>query len=252
MRLVPYLTLWIFCFSPAGLQAAGSGGLSHQVVERLGQGNISITDIESLRSGAAFFTRNCVSCHSAEFMRYKRISDDLNMSEEELKTTGIMPADAGIYDYIETVLSREDAIAAYGIVPPDLSLTARKRGADWILAYLRAYYPDHTKTSGFNNLVFPNTAMPNIFIGLQGTQIPVIETNSHGEKVFLGFKEEMEGSLNKKQFYNQMRDVTNYMDYLAEPAKLQRVALGWKVLLFIALLILITYFIKREYWKDVR
>ena len=255
MKLTNCIRLFILlnlCFLPVSLHAAGSNGFSGQVIDRLGQGNISITDIESLRSGAIFFAKNCTSCHAVELMRYKRIADDLKMSEEEMKSAGIMPDDANIYDSIKTPLSPADAKAAYGTVPPDLSLTARVRGTSWILAYLRSFYQDDARPSGANNLVFPNTAMSNVFIGIQGIQSPVIETDSHGEKRFLGFKQESEGSLNKKAFYNQMRDLTNYMDYLAEPAKIQRVTMGWKVLLFIFLLIIVTYFIKREYWKDVK
>ena len=260
MKLTNCLRLFLllnFCFLPAMLlpvsvHAAGSNGLSDQVIERLGQGNISITNIESLRRGAVFFANNCTSCHAVELMRYKRIGDDLKMSEEEMKSAGIMPDDANIYDSIKTPLSPVDAKAAYGTIPPDLSLTARVRGTSWILAYLRAFYQDDASSNGVNNLVFPNTAMPNMFIGIQGIQSPIIETDGHGEKRFLGFKQESEGSLNKKTFYNQMRDLTNYMDYLAEPAKIQRVTMGWKVLLFIFLLIIVTYFIKREYWKDVK
>ena len=251
MKFLPYWILLALSVCSISTYAA-SGGMADQVMQRLGQGDLSITDIKSLRSGAVFFAKNCVSCHSAGLMRYKRIADDLDMTEEELKSAAIMPADAKIYDTITTNLSVEGAVAAYGVVPPDLSLTARKRGTDWLLAYLRSYYPDDTQPSGFNNMVFPNAAMPNIFIGLQGIQNPVIKTDTHGNKQFLGFEQEAEGGLNQKQFYNQMRDVVNYMDYLAEPAKIQRVTLGWKVLLFILLLMLITYLIKREYWKDVR
>lgn len=250
MKFLKYSVLLVLSFLSVSTYAA-SGGMADQVIQRLGQGNLKITDIESLRSGAAFFAKNCVSCHSAELIRYKRIADDLQMSEEALKTAGIMPEDAGIYDAVQTMLSAEGAVAAYGVVPPDLSLTARKRGTDWLLAYLRAYYPDDTQASGFNNLVFPNSAMPNIFIGLQGIQNPIIKEDGHGGKQFLGFQQESAGSLNQKQFYNQIRDLVNYMDYLAEPAKIQRVTLGWKVLLFILLLMIVTYFIKREYWRDI-
>ncbi|MBE8182226.1 MAG: cytochrome c1 [Candidatus Portiera sp.] len=241
LRRIEQLAILALCLIAGNVWAAGSD-------YRLDKAYTKITDIESLRRGAIIFAQNCVSCHSAQYMRYSRIGEDLEWSSEELRKN--MGITGSVFDTIASPLTDEAAEAAYGIVPPDLSLRAKVRGLDWMLSYLKGFYRDEQSSTGFNNAIFPDTAMSNILAALQGIQDPVYEED-HGEKVLVGLELSSPGIMSRKEFHNAMTDLVNYMDYMSEPAKLQRVQLGWKVMLFLLLLIFLTYFVKREYWKDV-
>ena len=229
-----------------GMQTAMAAGGSGDY--RLDKADTDITDLESLRRGAILYTQNCVACHSAKYMRYSRIGEDLEWSNEELRKN--MNVLGSVYDSIASPLTDEAAITAYGVVPPDLSLRAKVRGLDWMLSYLKGFYRDTDSSTGFNNAIFPDTGMSNILVALQGLQDPVFE-EVDGEQVLVGLKQASPGTLNRKEFHNAMNDLVNFMDYMSEPAKIQRVQLGWKVMLFLLLLILLSYLVKREYWKDV-
>ena len=215
---------------------------------RLDKAYTDITDIESLRRGAMLFAQNCVVCHSAQYMRYSRIGEDLKWDNDELRTK--MNVLGSVFDSIQTPLKDEDAIASYGVVPPDLTLRAKIRGMDWMLTYLKGFYRDTESSTGFNNVLYPDTTMSNVLVGMQGVQDPVYK-EVHGEKQLVGLQLVSPGTMSRKEFHNAMTDLVNFMDYISEPAKIQRVQLGWKVMLFLLMLIILTYLVKREYWKDV-
>lgn len=231
----------VFCSSIGNLWAAESD-------YRLEKAYTKITDIESLRRGALIFAQNCVACHSAQYMRYSRIGEDLEWSNDELRQN--MGVTGSVFDTIKSPLSAEAATAAYGIEPPDLSLRAKVRGLDWMLTYVKGFYSDEGSSTGFNNVIYPDTAMSNVLAAMQGIQEPVYE-EVHGEQKLVGLKITTPGLMTRKEFHNAMTDLVNFMDYISEPAKLQRVQLGWKVMLFLLLLIFLTYLVKREYWKDL-
>ena len=217
---------------------------------RLEEARNDITDIESLRSGAKLFVAQCQSCHGIEYLRYSRIGRDLQWSEEELIANLNMPLE-GIYDYIISPLSPEQGEQAYGIAPPDLSLRSRVRGSDWMLTYLKGFYQDPDRPTGFNNTVFPQVSMPWLMGSMQGIQQPVYK-EIHGEPKLVGLEITTPGSMGRKEFHNAMLDLTNFLEYAGEPSKIQRVQLGWKVMLFIAFFTFCTWLLKQEYWRDVR
>ena len=208
-----------------------------------------ITDIESLRRGAEFYVVNCQSCHALKYMRYSRIGKDLNWDADALRDKLRMPD--SVFDTISSPLSEEQGVQAYGIAPPDLSLRSRVRGSDWMLTYLKGFYQDADSATGFNNVVFPGVAMPWLLAGMQGVQQPVYD-QMHGEKRLTELELVEKGSMSRKEFHNAMLDLTNFLEYVGEPAKIQRVQLGWKVLLFVLVLIWLTVLVKQEYWRDVK
>ena len=215
---------------------------------RLEPARNDITDIESLRAGAQFYVTNCQTCHSMEYMRYSRIGQDLQWSEAELRANLNMPD--SIYASIKSPLSPEQGELAYGIAPPDLSLRARVRGSDWILTFLKGFYPDPESPTGYNNVVYEGVAMPWLLAGLQGSQQPLYQ-DMHGEQQLVGLELSNPGSMNRRQFHDTMLDLTNFLEYAGEPAKMQRVQLGWKVMLFILVLTGLTILVKQEYWRDI-
>ena len=192
----------------------------------LDHANIDISDTASLQNGAKLFMNYCSGCHAISFMRYNRIAKDLNLSDslvaEHLMFAGEKPGDT-----ITTAMPKEGAAKWFGITPPDLSLVARSKGTDWIYSYLRGFYEDDSKVFGVNNKVLGNASMPDVLWSLK-------EGRSEAE------------------FDQDVRDITNFLDYVGEPAKLIRTSLGVWVLLFLGVLLVLTYLLKKEYWKDVK
>jgi len=192
----------------------------------LDQANTDISDTSSLQNGAKLFMNYCSGCHAISFMRYNRIAKDLNLSDslvtEHLMFAGEKPGDA-----ITTAMPKESAAKWFGTTPPDLSLVARSKGTDWIYSYLRGFYEDDSKVFGVNNKVLENASMPDVLWSLK------------------------EGK-SEAGFDQDVRDITNFLDYVGEPAKLIRTSLGVWVLLFLGVLLVLTYLLKKEYWKDVK
>jgi ubiquinol-cytochrome c reductase cytochrome c1 subunit len=216
--------------------------------------NVDLGDRDSLQRGARLFVNYCLSCHSASYMRYNRMAKDLGIGDKMVgKYMGFITDKEGKFKVgalMEANMTPEVAKATFNTVPPDLSDVARSRGPDWIYTYMRSFYRDNTP-SGWNNAVFPHVAMPNVLYGMQGVQRAVFTTKKDGEREFDRFEVEKPGTLSEKQYDAAMRDLTNFMVYLGEPAKLVRYRLGVFVLLFLAVLLLFSWLLKKDYWKDI-
>jgi ubiquinol-cytochrome c reductase cytochrome c1 subunit len=220
---------------------------------------IDINDKASLKRGAKAFADYCYSCHSASFMRFNRIAKDLEMDEQEVRemmihTRGKKGEPTKIGELMKVSMTADYAKNAFGTAVPDLSLAARARGADWVYTYLRSFYVDPYRPTGFNNTVFPDVGMPNVLWRLQGLQEAVYETVDHDgvevEKLD-HMKLVQPGTLSTEEYDAFAADLTNFMVYLAEPVQVERRSLGWKVLLFLVIFFGFAYALKKEYWKDV-
>jgi len=220
---------------------------------------IDINDKESLRRGAKAFADYCYSCHAASFMRFNRIAKDLEMEEQEVRemmihTRGKKGEPTKIGDLMKVSMTDDYAKSVFGTAVPDLSLTARARGADWLYSYLRSFYVDPYRPTGFNNTVFPDVGMPNVLWSLQGLQEPVYKTVVHGDvevEELDHFEQIQAGKLSSDEYDAFLGDLTNFMVYIAEPVQVERRSMGWKVLLFLVVLFGFAYALKKEYWKDV-
>ena len=220
---------------------------------------IDISDKESLRRGAKAFADYCYSCHAASFMRFNRIAKDLEMEEQEVRemmihTRGKKGAPTKIGDLMKVSMTDDYAKNAFGTAVPDLSLSARARGADWVYTYLRSFYVDPYRPTGFNNSVFADVGMPHVLWSLQGLQEAKYKTVVHGDvevEELEGFEQVQAGSLSSDEYDMFVTDLVNFMVYVAEPVQLERRSLGWKVLLFLIILFGFAYALKKEYWKDV-
>lgn len=211
-------------------------------------------NIKSLQRGARNFVNYCAGCHSAQYVRYSRIAKDLGLTEEQVLENFMFGA-GKLESTMQSAMPADDARRWFGAPPPDLSLTARSRGADWIYSYLKGFYEDPKATFGSNNVVLENAAMPHVLVELQGVQVAKYEEtvdsegNPHEEIVALELASP--GSLTPEQYDEFVRDLVNFMDYIGEPVKLERRSLGIKVLAFLLLLFVLTFLLKKEYWKDV-
>jgi ubiquinol-cytochrome c reductase cytochrome c1 subunit len=235
------------------LVAAGPAVAAEGEAELLPAGN-DITNIPSLQRGARNFMNYCSGCHSAQYMRYNRIAEDLGISEEELQAN-LMFAGGRPFDTIRTAMPAEDARTWFGNVPPDLSLIARSRGTDYLYTFLKTFYADDTKAHGVNNLVLPGTAMPHVLASLQGLQTAEFETVRHGDNETQEFKQfqlAQPGTLTPQQYDEFVRDTVNFLEYMGEPVKVKRQQLGVWVILFLLVFTAFAWLLKREYWRDVR
>lgn len=220
---------------------------------------IDIKEKDSLVRGAHIFTAYCLSCHSASYMRYNRMAKDLDLAPDYVKKNMMFAADK-IGDLMIANMNKDEAKSWFGIVPPDLTLTARSRSPEWIYTYLRSFYYDTTSVSGWNNTLFPHVAMPHVLHELQGTKI-LAPKDSHSESAGEGhgsesttasqFETLVAGKMSDAEYDSAMRDLTNFMVYLSEPAKLQRHKYGPWVILFLVLFAGLAYLLKKEYWRDV-
>ncbi|MBX2886366.1 MAG: cytochrome c1 [Granulosicoccus sp.] len=238
------------CAVVGGALAAGPGVKLES--PRIDQGNTS-----SLQRGAKAFVNHCLSCHSAGYQRYSRLAQDLGLSEEDVQANLIFTTDdAGeptkVGSLMTNAMTTEYGKQAFGVVPPNLALTARSRGVDWIYTYLKSYYVDPSiTTTGVNNLVYPGTAMPHVLWQEQGWQSPVYGDESHGSKPIVDLELTEPGKLSESEYDDLIADITNFMAYMADPIKQTRHRVGIVVMLFLFLLLAVTYLLKKEYWKDV-
>lgn len=226
---------------------AAAGGI------HLDKANIDPNNIQSLQRGARMFVNYCLSCHSAEMMRYERMGKDLGI-EEKLLAENLLFTGGKTGDLMTVATADADSKEWFGTVPPDLTVIARARGADWLYSYMRSFYRDDSKIIGVNNLVFPDVGMPHVLWELQGWQDPVITTvkghDGHETKT-VSLKLTEPGLMTPKEYDRAVRDLVNFLDYMGEPAKHDRRALGVKVIMFLLLFLVVAYMMKREYWKDV-
>lgn len=239
-----YFLIFALMVLPVSGFAAGGGNV------HLDKVHIDLGDISSLQRGASTFVNFCLSCHSASFMRYNRMGKDLNISDDLLEENLIF-GEAKVGDLMITTMPEENAKDWFGITPPDLSLVARSRGPEWLYTYLRSFYLDESAPNGWNNTLFPHVAMPHALYELQGSQrLKDGDDKGHNEGESK-FEIVIPGKLTPAEYDVAMRDLTNFLVYLAEPAKMVRYKMGfWIVLLLVGLSVL-TYLLKKEYWRDV-
>ena len=216
----------------------------------LDDADIDLSDKESLQRGFKYFVNYCLSCHSAKYQRFGRTADDLGLTVEDVKKNLMFTADK-IGSTMDIAMGAEEATGYFGVTPPDLSVITRARGSDWVYTYLRSFYLDDSKPMGVNNVVFPDVGMPHALWELQGWQEARFKKDEHGHMKFDKFELVKAGSMSPAQFDTAMHDLVNFMTYLGDPSRMEREALGVKVILFLLVLFVLSYLLKKEYWKDI-
>ncbi|MBM4207627.1 MAG: cytochrome c1 [Gammaproteobacteria bacterium] len=211
--------------------------------------NIDPEDRASIVHGAKVFVKYCLGCHSIKHIRYQRIAKDFALDDKKV-LADIAPQGATIYDKMNTAMNAHDSSKWFGVNPPDLSLIARSRGADWLNTYLRTFYSDPSKPLGTNNLVFKDVGMPNVFWQLQGEQQPEY-TEEDGQKVISSLTLGKPGTVSPHEFDTMINDLVNFLAYVGEPVKIERERMGKYVLFYLIIFLVISYLLKKEYWKDV-
>lgn len=209
-----------------------------------------VTDTASLQRGARYFVNYCLGCHSAQYVRYSRVAEDLGIGLEQL-TENLMFTGERPDDTMVNSMAPEDADRWFGVVPPDMSLLARSRGTDYIYSFLRSFYVSPDRPNGVDNTVMPGTAMPHVLWELQGLQDAVFEPDEAGNQMFERFARVSQGTLSPEAFDEVVRDIVNFLDYISEPMQLERRAIGMRVIAFLLVFLVLAYLLKKEIWKDV-
>ncbi len=221
-----------------------------------------VTDMAALQHGAKLFVNYCLNCHAAAYMRYNRMRD-IELTDDQIKKN-LLFASEKVGDLMTVALSAKDAKDWFGAQPPDLSVIARSRagengsGADYLYTYMRSFYRDETRPTGWNNLVFPAVGMPHVLWELQGEQRPIyVEAKDPHDPAktvhqFKGFELSKPGSLSKLDYDVAVADLVAYLQWMGEPAQGQRVRLGVWVLLFLTVFTVIAWRLNAAYWKDVK
>jgi ubiquinol-cytochrome c reductase cytochrome c1 subunit len=226
------------------VSASGGAGVEHS--------GANIEDTASLQRGAKWYVNYCFGCHTLSYQRYNRLAEDLGLTEE-MVMQNLVYSNAKFADTMSIAMDPEQAESWFGKTPPDLSLTGRSRGADWIYSYLLGFYQD--ESGEWNNKLLPNAAMPHVLWHLQGIQTPVYrqETTDSGftHEVIDHFELTTAGTQSPEEFEETARDISAFLEYVGEPAKLKRKGVGIWVILFLVLFTFIAYLLKVEYWRDV-
>lgn len=216
-------------------------------------------DLAALQNGAKLFVNYCLNCHSAAFMRYNRLQD-IGITEQQIKDNLLFTTDK-VGETMKANLDPRQAKEWFGGVPPDLTLVARSRaghggtGADYLYTYLRTFYRDDTKATGWNNLVFPSVGMPHAMWELQGDRRPVfdkIESHGHTAEVFKGWEQVAPGTMTPLQYDQAIGDLVSYLQWMAEPAQNTRIRVGVWVMLFLVMALVFVWRLNASYWKDVK
>ena len=221
--------------------------------------NADVTDIASLQRGARDFVGYCLGCHSLKYERWSRLGQDLKIPKALLAKDLIPPGESPA-GYIISPMVPAEAETWFGKAPPDLSLMARERGTDYLYQYLETFYVDSSRATGANNLAFPQSAMPDIVSPLEGLKIPVYESIEEPgpdgkmvtEQVFEHFKQVAPGRMTPQQFDQFVHDTVNFLDYVGDPQRAMRHAMGIWVILFLLVFTWLAWLLKREFWKDVK
>jgi ubiquinol-cytochrome c reductase cytochrome c1 subunit len=231
--------LMALLFAPLTVLASGGAHLDHWPG--------AVGDKAALQNGAKLFVNYCLNCHGASSLRYNKLTD-LGLTEQQIRDNLMFTTDK-IGEQMRVAGRSDEQKVWFGAAPPDLTVVARARasemgsGADWLYTYLRTFYRDEKRPTGWNNVVFENVGMPNPLWQLQGQQMLNHETH----KLELA----VPGQLSPAEFDKAVSDLVGFMVWMAEPQQELRQRLGWFVLAFLAVLFVLAYALKKEYWKDI-
>jgi ubiquinol-cytochrome c reductase cytochrome c1 subunit len=234
---------------PAVVSAAEEGA-------KLDKVDIDLGNKDALRRGAKYFVNYCMGCHSLKFESYSRLAKDLGLTKKQV-FDNLMFSWSGkqrLGDHMTIAMPPAEAEKWFGKAPPDLTLSSRNRGVDWLYTYLRSFYLDPSRPTGVNNVVFPKVGMPDVLWQLQGFQkakFKEVDANGTKAEVFESFEPATKGTMTPDQFDQAVRDLVTFLAYVGEPGKQQLHRTGVWVILFLIIFTAIAYALKREYWKDV-
>lgn len=250
IKYIYYLLTFIFCIST--LNASSN--------IKLNTAPINLENTQSLQRGAKIFFDQCQGCHGLKYMRYSDLANGIKLNDQTDKNIDqiikekLMHSVQGLQETspILSPMYKDTAVKWFGKVPPDLSLITRYRGVDWVFTYMQSFYKDQTKPFGVNNLLFPDVGMPHVLAKLQGIQILKTNHNTHTSNIDSMLELIENGELSKEEYNNLVTDLVAFLSYVGEPIQLERKKIGTFVLIFLIILAVLFFLLKKEFWIDVK
>ncbi len=215
-----------------------------------------VSDVAALQRGAKIFVNYCLNCHSASAMRYNRLKD-IGLTDEQIKQNLLFTAEK-VGETMQIAMNYKDAKKWFGTTPPDLSVIARSNGKDWLYTYMRSFYLDETRATGWNNALFHNVGMPHVLWELQGTRIAnhveEVDPHDHNKKIskIAGFEQINPGLLNTHEYDEAVADLVAFLDWMSEPSQNSRKRMGLWILLYLSLFTILAWRLNASYWKDIK
>ncbi len=262
---VPVLAALAFAYAPFALPAPSA---------KPDKAHVDMRDAASLQSGAKVFVNYCLNCHAASMMRYNRLGD-LGLTEDQIRENLLFTADK-VGEMMNVGMTRKDGKDWFGVAPPDLSVIARSRGADWLYTYLRAFYRDTASPTGWNNLLYERVAMPHALWNLSGEatlevrefkteeaaiaaklqtrSFSMLERVGEGEArryLLKSTRMTTPGAQSPAQYDGTVRDLVNYLVWMGEPGQLYRKQVGIVVLFVLLILLGLSWALYKNFWKDL-
>src|SRR3982751_4723681 len=111
----------------ATLAAAGMAAASEADL-RMPPAPVDRLDEASLQRGARNFVNYCLTCHTAKYMRYNRLTD-IGLSEAQITKNLVFTTDK-TGETMTVPMTQAEGKTWFGAPPPDLSVEARIRGRD--------------------------------------------------------------------------------------------------------------------------
>ncbi len=209
-------------------------------------------DRSAVQRGLQVYRDVCAGCHGLKYIAFRNLLE-IGLSEDQAKAIAaeytVMdgPNDEGemfersgkLSDYMPSPFDNEKAARASnnGAFPPDLSLIVKARpgGENYIYSLLVGYAeaPDGVELGdGMSyNPYFP---------GHQIAMAPPIEDEA---------VEYADGTAPSKE--QIAKDVVTFLAWTAEPTLEARKQMGVKVVLYLIILTIVLYMVKRKVWSDV-
>ncbi len=214
-----------------------------------------VDNVVALQNGAKIFVNYCLNCHSASSMRYNRLKD-IGLTDDNIKDNLLFSANK-VGETMKVAMNYKDAKKWFGTTPPDLSVIARSRGTDWLYTYMRSFYLDPTRPTGWNNALFHNVGMPHVLWELQGTRVAkeIEEVSAHDGKVtkkIIGFEQVTPGKLNANEYDDNIADLVSFLDWMGEPGQNSRKRAGLWILIYLSILTTVAWLLNNNYWKDIK
>ena len=231
---------------------------------QLRHAHVNLNDKAALQKGAKLFMNFCASCHTLKYLRYNRLAQDLELTDylgqidTKLLYSNLIFTESKVHEPIVNAMPKADARQWFGVEPPDLSLIARIRTPDWLYSYLTGFYTDPSRPFGVNNWVYPDVAMPNVLVNMQGEQFPLFReeevrlNGTYTTQTIEGVLLLKKGLMYEQEFKSAVNDLVTFLVYVSEPIKVKRMTIGVGVILFLLVLLVVVYCLKKNYWKNVR
>ncbi len=184
------------------------------------------TTITARQRGAETVVGVCLMCHSLKYVKFGDLAG-IGMSPEKIQS---LLTDQQFADPLLSLTPLAVRKESFGTEPPDLSLmvVARKRGPQYIYTLLTSFYIDETGRT--NNYLFPGVKMPDM----------------------LGYSLTAEGSAERAQVEAQIRDAVSFLMWAADPNADERREMGVYVIVYLIVLTILLYLMKRRAWRRVR